>query len=1180
MGISAAAPYEPEGREIVWGQGPPPPAVAPIQLRLRVFGDEYYGRTQTLAGFTVIYSYEDNSYYYAKLSDDGSSLVSTGVLAHLLPPAGLTPRIDLGAAAIIQAAAFRRFTYDSLRKARWDARISGMQIVRAAAAGASFQSTVLAAARENSKPVVGNVVGLTILAVFKGATPTLDRARITNMFNQGTPAIPGIPAVPGSYTFDGNAGSVHNYFSEQSAGKLNLVQLVTTVVELPKTREEYNYVIGPAGKPATDEVAPNARVVAENIIKDALSELQKAAFNFAPLSVDSTGRIRVVNLILQSADSGAYMQGIWPHAGSVTDPVDNPILFGTASRPRIIKEYSMRTVGTQPLTIGPTCHDDAQLLIGFPDLYAYPNMGVGNYCLMGTGSDGSSGSAAVAANAGNATTAATTAVPAIPVSSANGGRRPAPINPHFKDLVGWNTVTEINSASTATVTLPTATATSSVALRFRKVGSATESFIIENRGISKWIAAPQDSGIAIWHVNDAQNGNISSASGQANGVSLEQSDGLSNLENPINGANSNAGDVGDLYKLAKPVFSGTTIPNSLWQDGTQSALQARVLVNNGAISSDVAFGPFIPANTIIVDSPNGSEFAYWNNIFPVSWSANITGNVKIELLKAGILHSLIANNVSTAARNFNWTVPKTITQGSDYKIRISSLTNTTGTPPVLANVFDESDNPFTIIDTAFPRGEVIPYGWVRSVGSLSSWAVSNRDGVDGSFSLASIRPRDGAKSGISYSSNFEKGKISFYLKVSTEANYDFARFYINGVEQFFNGVLGISGETGWQQYEFDVEAGANTFEWAYIKDTSLGELNDSVFLDVVTMPPTTQEILVQKSVSGTVPNLVFSDLQSGIDSTTLPNTKIKSSSVAQTFRIKNEGTADLFGISVKKTGNNAADFIVSALPKSFLLPNETTTFTVVFKPTVEGVKNAVLNILSNDSDESEYTVALIGVAEDLPFIEVRELPVTTLMIDGRAPRTFGSVPIGSTGSTRTFTITNSGKGPLNLQAVTKTGTGAADFIIGALSATVLPQNGTSTFTVTFRPSALRTRSAAIRILNDDLIRGPFDFRVSGVGLAATLTAGSFSSNSFSMIAPNLTWQAVGFSPPTTLEIGGLVYNSLSVQNGSGIVEVSSNLIDWFSGPDFTTVVSNSGSTMVVRDKTPSTESAKRYIRLK
>jgi hypothetical protein len=66
-------------------------------------------------------------------------------------------------------------------------------------------------------------------------------------------------------------------------------------------------------------------------------------------------------------------------------------------------------------------------------------------------------------------------------------------------------------------------------------------------------------------------------------------------------------------------------------------------------------------------------------------------------------------------------------------------------------------------------------------------------------------------------------------------------------------------------------------------------------------------------------------------------------------------------------------------------------------------------------------------------------------------------------------------------------------------------------------------------------------------------------------------------------IAGKKYRSLTItknDGASGTVEVSSNLLDWYSGRKYTTVLLNDATTLKVRDNTPFTADSKRYIRLK
>jgi hypothetical protein len=60
----------------------------------------------------------------------------------------------------------------------------------------------------------------------------------------------------------------------------------------------------------------------------------------------------------------------------------------------------------------------------------------------------------------------------------------------------------------------------------------------------------------------------------------------------------------------------------------------------------------------------------------ISWnSSDLTGNVKVELIKAGIVHQTIAASIANNGA-YQWTLPNNLSAGTDYKIRISSVTNT------------------------------------------------------------------------------------------------------------------------------------------------------------------------------------------------------------------------------------------------------------------------------------------------------------------------------------------------------------------------------------------------------------------------------------------------------------------------------------------------------------------------
>jgi hypothetical protein len=104
---------------------------------------------------------------------------------------------------------------------------------------------------------------------------------------------------------------------------------------------------------------------------------------------------------------------------------------------------------------------------------------------------------------------------------------------------------------------------------------------------------------------------------------------------------------------------------------------------------------------------------------------------------------------------------------------------------------------------------------------------------------------------------------------------------------------------------------------------------------------------------------------------------------------------------------------------------------------------------------------------------------------------FGNAVVGSTTVIRTFTIQNTGGAALTLAGaspyVTISGTNAADFAITAIPSNNIAAAGSTTFQVTFTPSATGVRSATLTINNNDSDEGVYDFAIQGTGTASNLS---------------------------------------------------------------------------------------------
>jgi uncharacterized membrane protein len=364
----------------------------------------------------------------------------------------------------------------------------------------------------------------------------------------------------------------------------------------------------------------------------------------------------------------------------------------------------------------------------------------------------------------------------------------------------------------------------------------------------------------------------------------------------------------------------------------------------------------------------------------------------------------------------------------------------------------------------------------------------------------------------------------------------------------------------------------------HIASNDSDETPFDIDLDGNGIPSTFPEIVV-KSSTGT--ELVDNGAAVSIGSVKSP------SNIPLSFTIWNVGDQDLMNLSATLDGPSSAFFLMDPLKKTDLAPGESTTISMVFQAKNPGNVSAMLHLMSNDSDESSFDIPLSGTVLAPPEIDVQQ-PTGKSLRDGSSICSFGLVKVKSSYS-KVFTIKNLGKGNLDLTSVTKNGRDAKDFIISAPAITVLKPGATVKFKVTFKPSAAGLRKAAIQIKSSDSNEGTFDIDLTGKGAArkggARVSPRSGSIGSASPISATL------ISSPVVSTIhresnNGLSYLTLTVIKTSEasikhpLVEVSSNLVDWYSGSYHTTVIHDDMHKLVVRDNTPIRAGRKRYVRIK
>lgn len=308
---------------------------------------------------------------------------------------------------------------------------------------------------------------------------------------------------------NGAKKSVRDYYSEVTNGLIDIQGDVVGPFRLPKKLSEYAH--GASGMGAA---SPNAQTMA----RDALNAADPSV-NFT--SYDNDGNGFVDAFIVVHAGTGAETNSnpgdIWSHKWVVeggAQSVDATKVFGYLTVPEDCK-------------IGVCSHELGHLLFGFPDLYDTDNSseGIGNWCLMASGSWG------------------------------GGGDKPCHPSAWCKANQGWVQID--NRTVNATIQIPDVKSGHTVYRLWKDGTAGKEYFLVENRqATGAFDVSIPGSGLLIWHVDENQTNNRDE---NHYWVALMQADGKRDLE-----LNHNRGDVGDCWPgtAANTSFTGSSTPNS------------------------------------------------------------------------------------------------------------------------------------------------------------------------------------------------------------------------------------------------------------------------------------------------------------------------------------------------------------------------------------------------------------------------------------------------------------------------------------------------------------------------------------------------------------------------------------------------------------------------------------------
>ncbi|MHB8524350.1 MAG: InlB B-repeat-containing protein [Limisphaerales bacterium] len=222
-----------------------------------------------------------------------------------------------------------------------------------------------------------------------------------------------------------------------------------------------------------------------------------------------------------------------------------------------------------------------------------------------------------------------------------------------------------------------------------------------------------------------------------------------------------------------------------------------------------------------------------------------SGNIRLQYTFTGVtttqqfvnltVDQPLGGTVSPGSRTFSVysTVTLTATPELSYEFVgwTGSVTSTTNPLTITMAQDIEISAVFRVKNylDSFETGDFSGLPW--STSGAAAWFVETNLAAAGQFASRSGPIGDGQSSSLVLVTNTLAGTGSFDLRVSSEAGFDWLEFWLNGVR-----LQRWSGELDWQNYRFPVFAGANRFEWRYVKDANYSQGLDAALVDNLYLP--------------------------------------------------------------------------------------------------------------------------------------------------------------------------------------------------------------------------------------------------------------------------------------------------------------------------------------------------------
>jgi hypothetical protein len=204
-------------------------------------------------------------------------------------------------------------------------------------------------------------------------------------------------------------------------------------------------------------------------------------------------------------------------------------------------------------------------------------------------------------------------------------------------------------------------------------------------------------------------------------------------------------------------------------------------------------------------------------------------------------------------------------------------------------------------DEDFETGTLSRLPW--QTGGSSAWYAASGSVNCGLYAGKAWTVADDGSTYLQVTLTRLAGDVSFYRRVSSEVNYDFLCFKIDGVEKGrWSGEVSWGGPLTWA-----VSAGTHTYRWEYTKDPYMSAGADTAWIDDITFPPS----VVSPTITSITPRIGRHD--GSVSITALAGANFQNGA---TVKLTRSGQPDIVATGVSVGGPTAITCTLDLLHKA------------------------------------------------------------------------------------------------------------------------------------------------------------------------------------------------------------------------------------------------------------------------